>query len=1584
MNTLVITQENSSSLTVSLDGKAPFSINVKPNMVANGDYVQLYFNVSGGYNLSYNIKASNITINGSTPTSAADAIDKITVLSAGFSQGSGGGGAIAVPDEYFFNTTTARDTYFTSNPGKLQESIYVVTNGILQQYRGGSWVDMSAIVRGSKGDKGDTGPQGPAGANGSNGVDGKSATLTIGTITTVNNDQPATVVNTGTVLNAVLDISLPKGKDGDAGAPGVQTQAIDVLSSDSKNQIKLGTDSKLYTAPQVQSDWSETDTNSAALIKNKPTIPTKVSQLANDSGYITTESVQSDWTQSDNTKTDYIKNKPTIPDAQIQTDWDQADNTKVDFLKNKPTIPSKVSELTNDELYIKAADVQTNQAQASWSQTDNTKVNFIVDKPTIPTKVSELTNDSGFLTGETVQSDWTEADTTATSFIKNKPTIPDEQIQSDWNQVAVASADFIKNKPTKLSEFTNDIVSEEDGNIVNLVNNKLYAEQTQANFSETDVDAYSYIQNKPIGQEYMSSDDENLLSSGSDNKISLTADRLVSPKIDNAVSVDTVNYGLFVAKANAQVQADYSQTTNTEPDYIKNKPTGDSFISTDANNILSAGSDNKIMLDGDDLVSSNVPNALSTDGNGKLFVEDLIEYRQLVDGTVQDLRFGDLAGTSIALETEASIGISVDANNRIEFITGKSVADAEVDTLTYDSATRELTITKGDESEVEVTLPQASSTADGLMTTADVATIADLSNKVQSLVEGGVWRATFDTYADMAAAYAGLDVTSTNWFMNDFVFVLQDENYDSTNKPETSYIVNVSGDPEVKTLAFRKVEQTPLSVPTATNTSLGATKGVATGDGKIYVESDGSMSLIGWDDLNTEVDAKADKVEDAVSGNFAGLDASGNLIDSGKKSADFATATSTINKVKLTQANGTTVDYTPSSTNDITLPAYPTSVGNLSKYNAFLENLDILDWVINVMDKVSGTVIVEAGANNTNIPEYWMKLEIDRRYADDSFITIRATGATGSVYINSFNGTTWLPEWIKLAKSIDNSPGNQIEVLVNGTDILAVCDAQALGIVKQYRGADIINAPYEAGNVWFQVHSHANNGWATIIAHTYADNTDGDYSMYIRHKTNDEWKNWEKVTVNSKLNSIAFDGGWKSVLTPLDFTNSAAVRAVPPGSYIFDKFASGWVNPPPFDNYGIFTFTGQINSDTTVYYQGYSGKTCTLTCMGNGNSGWVISAATTDNTAGTNIIWASNIGLGEDIFQIAASQELDTTKIYRITPALNGSNIAPNAPGAGDWLYTVKRINVDTYAFVTAESIANGSAVNEVWVAHLKAGTWSGWSKVLKDGDMPTLRNVVLVNGTDLKAYCDSITDYGTYVVSIYSNTGTPPIANQRWVCIVEVIGVGRYNIWATNNNNVSNESTYSFIGRCADTSTAISWERILSPSNTHNNAGQIKVNYSGVSTGGFVSGSPKAFSLITALASIAPSPITKYPYGSATNYTAMYNSSSSTLIENPVLGQVHKWRIIGTYSNKASGANGQLQFRLQNNSSGFIVTSESTLPSGLTSGNFTYEMTTIADSSSIANGYQLTALTSFSDSNLTVTIGSITRESLATELTYV
>ena len=115
--------------------------------------------------------------------------------------------------------------------------------------------------KGDKGDTGDTGPQGPQGPKGDTGETGPkgetgdtgeqgpkgdkgdagdNATIAIGTVTTLEPDQEATVQNTGTETNAVLAFGIPKGEtgatgpQGPQGAPGVNENVLhsDIIKSE--------------------------------------------------------------------------------------------------------------------------------------------------------------------------------------------------------------------------------------------------------------------------------------------------------------------------------------------------------------------------------------------------------------------------------------------------------------------------------------------------------------------------------------------------------------------------------------------------------------------------------------------------------------------------------------------------------------------------------------------------------------------------------------------------------------------------------------------------------------------------------------------------------------------------------------------------------------------------------------------------------------------------------------------------------------------------------------------------------------------------------------------------------------------------------------------------------------------------------------------------------------------------------------------------------------------------------------------------------------------------------------------------------
>ena len=228
----------------------------------------------------------------------------------------------------------------------------------------------------------------------------------------------------------------------------------------------------------VQSDWNVTSSSSDAYIKNKPTIPTKVSQLSNDSGYITgyteTDPVFSSSAAADITSTDI-------------TNW----NSKADT----SDIPTVTSDLTNDSNFV---------SDSSYVHTDNNYTTAEKNKLSGIASGAEV-NQNAFATvkvGSTSLIADAKSDTltiTAGNNITLTPTASSDtfsiaatdttysdviaggasglmtgsdktklngiaegaevNVQSDWNITSTSSDAYIKNKPTipsKTSDLTND------------------------------------------------------------------------------------------------------------------------------------------------------------------------------------------------------------------------------------------------------------------------------------------------------------------------------------------------------------------------------------------------------------------------------------------------------------------------------------------------------------------------------------------------------------------------------------------------------------------------------------------------------------------------------------------------------------------------------------------------------------------------------------------------------------------------------------------------------------------------------------------------------------------------------------------------------------------------------------------------------------------------------------------------------------------------------------------------------------------------------------------------------------------------
>ena len=139
------------------------------------------------------------------------------------------------------------------------------------------------------------------------------------------------------------------------------------IKGDIKNQIDLQNE---LTIKVNRSELSRVaTTGSYNDLTDKPTIPTKTSELDNDSGFLTEQTLKTINGES-------IVGEGNIEigggsGTQVQSDWAETNTESVSYIKNKPTLSIVAT---------------------------SGSFNDLLDKPTIPTKTSELENDSGFLT----------------------------------------------------------------------------------------------------------------------------------------------------------------------------------------------------------------------------------------------------------------------------------------------------------------------------------------------------------------------------------------------------------------------------------------------------------------------------------------------------------------------------------------------------------------------------------------------------------------------------------------------------------------------------------------------------------------------------------------------------------------------------------------------------------------------------------------------------------------------------------------------------------------------------------------------------------------------------------------------------------------------------------------------------------------------------------------------------------------------------------------------------------------------------------------------------------------------------------
>lgn len=262
---------------------------------------------------------------------------------------------------------------------------------------------------------------------------------------------------TGSLVDATLSAVI----DGKAGIQGVSINGSE-LTPDTNNKVSFNLPNVLQTTGTSTTDIMSQNSVTTALsnkvdssslasvatsgsyddLTNKPTIPTKTSELTNDSSFVSSSNLSAvamSGSYSD------LSNKPTIPtktsDLTNDSNFVSSSNLATvattgsyDDLSNKPTIPSKTSQLTNDSNFVSSGNLAMVAISGSYTDLSNT--------PTIPTKTSDLTNDSDFVSSSDLSTNFyskTQTDTLLggkVDKITGKGLSTEDYTSSDKNKLA--------------------------------------------------------------------------------------------------------------------------------------------------------------------------------------------------------------------------------------------------------------------------------------------------------------------------------------------------------------------------------------------------------------------------------------------------------------------------------------------------------------------------------------------------------------------------------------------------------------------------------------------------------------------------------------------------------------------------------------------------------------------------------------------------------------------------------------------------------------------------------------------------------------------------------------------------------------------------------------------------------------------------------------------------------------------------------------------------------------------------------------------------------------------------------------------
>lgn len=373
-----------------------------------------------------------------------------------------------------------------------------------------------------------------------------------GTITDVE------VNGTSVVSGGVADITISAaGISGDyddlTNKPTIPSKTSDLINdsdfiTSSVDDLTYYTKTSSLAAVAISGSYSD--------LSNKPSIPSKTSDLTNDSGFIDksvndlTYYTLSSALASVATSGSYndLSNKPSIPAAQVNSDWEASSGVAEILHKPDLSVYAESSSL-GDCAYL-----DENELSIAYSQ--------ITGTPTIPTATSDLTNDSGFITSSV---------NNLTNYYDK--TDVDEIVDNVAEDIPTNTSDLINDSGFITSSDLSGYVTTSTDQTISSTKTIAYGEQIRFNDSGDD-DAYFIGMNNAD----LKVQSENGLILSSNGSITIG-----SVGINTLFSPNQSGYGLIVPSTS-------SYSANKTIATLDDIPSSSDFVtlSTDQNNITGA------------------------------------------------------------------------------------------------------------------------------------------------------------------------------------------------------------------------------------------------------------------------------------------------------------------------------------------------------------------------------------------------------------------------------------------------------------------------------------------------------------------------------------------------------------------------------------------------------------------------------------------------------------------------------------------------------------------------------------------------------------------------------------------------------------------------------------------------------------------------------------------------------------------------------------------------------------------------------------------------------------------------------------